>query len=248
MTNILLDMFSTNETIRKIEKDAGKKTTKVPYPADSHYDSLNAELSHLDKNTKEYKQIVKYFNSTKGHYSSAKLLDVWQINRNGEKERFEEYDALDNRKLLWHGTNIAVAAPIITSGLRIMPHSGGRVGAGIYLASMHEKSASYTSAYGAKFACMFLCEGALGKEHPVTSDGSHASSLKKAPKGFDSVHALGTTTPTSWTSMKIDGKDVEVPNASGGDSGTASSFHHDEYLVYNEAQVRLRYILALKLH
>ena len=83
-----------------------------------------------------------------------------------------------------------MVAPIITSGLRIMPHSGGRVGSVIYLASMQEKSGSYTSGYGSKFACMVLCESALGKAHKVTEDGSHASSLKKAPNGFDSVHAV----------------------------------------------------------
>jgi poly [ADP-ribose] polymerase len=42
--------------------------------------------------------------------------------------------AIGNRKLLWHGTNVAVVAAILKSGLRIMPHSGGRVGSGVYLA------------------------------------------------------------------------------------------------------------------
>ena len=48
---------------------------------------------------------------------------------------FTDAADLDNRKLLWHGTNVAVVAAILNSGLRIMPHSGGRVGKGIYLAS-----------------------------------------------------------------------------------------------------------------
>ncbi|CAN0496018.1 unnamed protein product, partial [Laminaria digitata] len=34
---------------------------------------------------------------------------------------------------------VAVVAAIIKSGLRIMPHSGGRVGKGIYLASENGK-------------------------------------------------------------------------------------------------------------
>lgn len=38
---------------------------------------------------------------------------------------------------------MAVVAAILTSGLRIMPHSGGRVGKGIYFASENSKSASY---------------------------------------------------------------------------------------------------------
>lgn len=61
-------------------------------------------------------------------------------------ERFGENDDLENRRLLWHGTNIAVVAAILKSGLRIMPHSGGRVGRGIYFASENSKSAGYGEA------------------------------------------------------------------------------------------------------
>jgi hypothetical protein len=46
--------------------------------------------------------------------------------------------------MLWHGTNVAVVAAILKSGLRIMPHSGGRVGRGIYFASENGKSAGYS--------------------------------------------------------------------------------------------------------
>ena len=49
--------------------------------------------------------------------------------------------------------------------------------------------------------------------------------------------------------MKIDGKPDAIPNAPGSQSGTSSSFHHDEYLlVYNEAQVCLRYVVTVKLY
>ena len=247
MCNILLDMFSTNETIRQLEEDKPKKKL-IPCPVDSQYDTLKADLSLIDNKSDEFKMIQNYFNKTKSNGSRANLIDAWCVDRQGESDRYKKFEEMDNRRLLWHGTNIAVVAPIITSGLRIMPHSGGRVGAGIYLASMQEKSQQYTSGYGSKFACMFLCEGALGKTHSVTSDGSHASSLKKAPKGYDSVHAVGQVTPKSWTETKIEEKDVTVPKDKAHDSGVQSSFYHDEFLVYDEAQVRLRYVLTVKLH
>ena len=57
--------------------------------------------------------------------------------------RYKTHDKLGNRKLLWHGTSVAVVAAILKGGLRIMPHSGGRVGAGIYFASENGKSAGY---------------------------------------------------------------------------------------------------------
>ena len=58
-------------------------------------------------------------------------------------ERFSANKNIKHRKLLWHGTNVAVIAAILKSGLRIMPHSGGRVGKGIYFASENAKSACY---------------------------------------------------------------------------------------------------------
>jgi len=42
---------------------------------------------------------------------------------------------------LWHGTDVSVVVAILKTGLRIMPHSGGRVGKGIYFASENSKSA-----------------------------------------------------------------------------------------------------------
>jgi hypothetical protein len=58
-------------------------------------------------------------------------------------KRFAVHDKIINRKLLWHGTNVAVVAAILEGGLRIMPHSRGRVGRGIYFASENGKSAGY---------------------------------------------------------------------------------------------------------
>ena len=60
-----------------------------------------------------------------------------------QTDRFNAHKNINERKLLWHGTNVAVVAAILKSGLRIMPHSGGRVGRGIYFASENSKSAGY---------------------------------------------------------------------------------------------------------
>lgn len=53
---------------------------------------------------------------------------VAQVLRKGEAQRFQQHTELGNRRLLWHGTNVAVVATVLKTGLRIMPHSGGRVG------------------------------------------------------------------------------------------------------------------------
>lgn len=79
MCNILLDMYSTNETMRKIEEETKVEVKKVPYPADSHYKSLNADLTAMTKSSKEFKKIQQYFDKTKGSNSSAKLIDACKL-------------------------------------------------------------------------------------------------------------------------------------------------------------------------
>ena len=162
----------------------------MPHPADINYGMLKAKLEYIDKEEEEFRIISKYVEATSSQ-SRNQLLDVWRVDRDGEGQRFSKHSNLDHRKLLWHGTNVAVVAAILKTGLRIMPHSGGRVGKGIYLASEQSKSAAY--AWGAKDSfIMFLNEAALGKEHPIKKDDH---TLTKPPSGFDSVVARGQTEP-----------------------------------------------------
>lgn len=133
------------------------------------------------------------------------------MNRHSASARYKQHEKVENRKLLWHGTNVAVVAAILKDGLRIMPHSGGRVGRGIYFASEQMKSAGYGMLHSMfywvyllfviflivrpsndRIGIMFLNEVALGNEHTITRDDS---SLVKAPSGYDSVVARGTTEP-----------------------------------------------------
>src|SRR5262249_45158746 len=153
---------------------------------------------------------------------------------------------IPDRKLLWHGTNVAVVAAILGSGLRIMPHSGGRVGKGIYLASENGKSAGYVGWAGST-GVMFLAEAALGKEHTITRDDS---SLKAAPKGCDCIVARGHTEPDPQHDIEweFEGKKVVVPQGTPIKQSqySKSSFTQSEYLVYKESQVRLRYVLRVQ--
>ena len=104
------------------------------------YESLSATLRLVQQGSAEYQAIQQYVSRS----CKQGIKHAWAVDRHGEEKRFAEHSALNNRKLLWHGTNVAVVAAIIKSGLRIMPHSGGRVGRGIYLADMLEKSWGYT--------------------------------------------------------------------------------------------------------
>ncbi|XP_047497848.1 protein mono-ADP-ribosyltransferase PARP3-like, partial [Penaeus chinensis] len=173
-----------------------------------------------------------------------------QKKKSQPSSRFASHDDIKHRKLLWHGTNVAVVAAILKAGLRIMPHSGGLVGRGIYFASEHAKSSFYVGCHYGAFegesylGFMFLVEVALGKESSITqSDGS----LTEAPSGYDSVVARGRTEPDPKKNKKLvfDGKNVTVPLGKPvpQKEWSESGFGQSEYLVYKESQARIRYIL-----
>lgn len=245
MCDILSDVVSTKAKVEKREKEEAKVETKVlPHPADTHYDSMNAKLELVDRNSEEFGVVERYFEATKRN--GCKLLDVWKVDRATEGARFSSHNDIETRRLLWHGTGIEVVAAILSSGLRIMPHSGGRVGKGLYLASEQAKSACYTRQWGNKYGCMFLAEAAIGKSFEITRDDP---SLTMAPKGYDSVLAKGTQTPVNTVvDIDIEGKTVGVPQGAPSPSGVQSSFHQDEFLIYRESQARLRYVITVKLY
>ena len=127
----LVTMLGDIEIAQAIQKDVADNT-------DAKYAQLQADLTLLKPSDDVFGKIRGYIQAT--GRDDGKLLEVWACNRHGEGARFAAHDKLENRRLLWHGTNIAVVAAILKSGLRIMPSAGGRVGRGIYLASEHSKS------------------------------------------------------------------------------------------------------------
>jgi len=135
---------------------------------------------------------------------------------------------------------------ILSGGLRIMPHSGGRVGKGIYFASENHKSASYVRCSG-DTGIMFLSEVVIGKQHSIVEDDT---SLVQAPNGYDSIIARGHTEPDpdEDTVIKIDGKDIIVPQGKPikMPEYQNSSFSESEYLVYDESRNRIRFLCKLK--
>jgi Poly(ADP-ribose) polymerase catalytic domain len=76
-------------------------------------------------------------------FRGLRLLDAFEINRHGEKEKFLPSKSLGNRRLLWHGSGSSNFPGILSHGLRIAPPeapcSGYRFGKGIYFADMLAK-------------------------------------------------------------------------------------------------------------
>ncbi|XP_064633352.1 protein mono-ADP-ribosyltransferase PARP3-like [Lineus longissimus] len=247
MLAVLGDIEIAQSMQKQKQKTLSACKSDIPHPLDVNYELLKCDLDVLDKKSKEFKVVDTYCKNTQG-YRKVVIDSVWKVNRHDEAKRIAVHDKLGNRKLLWHGTNVAVVAAILKTGLRIMPHSGGRVGRGIYFASENGKSSGYVGTAPSNEGIMFLNEVILGNEHHITRDDH---TLKVAPSGSDSVIAMGWNEPDPKqdTSLKLDGKAVVVPQGKPVKRDAyyqKSSFDQSEYLIYKESQQRIRYMILGK--
>ncbi|CAG8726594.1 11589_t:CDS:2, partial [Racocetra persica] len=171
-------------------------------PLDANYDLLGLErMVPLDHDSEEFKLILKYLKNTQGvmHQTKLEILDVFDIERQGEMERYKTYSKLHNRMLLWHGSRRTNFVGILSQGLRIapphVPVSGYMFGKGVYFADCVSKSANYCHAhYGDKIGFMLLCEVACGDMlELVSSDYDAGEKVKK--QGKHCTKGLGQIVP-----------------------------------------------------
>jgi poly [ADP-ribose] polymerase len=224
------------------------------HPLDINYRQLGCELTPLVENSTEFDTVRRYMRGTfaRAHKSQfrVELLDVFEIERHGEAERFEaERRRRGNVHLLWHGSRLANFRGIISQGLRIAPPeapvSGYFLGKGVYLADMFSKSSEYCHASRERpEALMLLCEAALGKVYH-TAHGKFIDSDMLTEAGFDSVLGMGTKEPRA--AQRERHGDVTVPLGREGDAPcVASELDHNEFIVYNTAQVRMKYLVLVR--
>lgn len=249
MLNVIGDVGIAVSGQKAAEASTSSPGTLEPAPIDVKYASLGCALSVVDPASDAFKMMATYTANTQGSRRCS-LVEAYAVSR---PDHFDQHAGMENRRLLWHGTNVAVVAAILKTGLRIMPHAGGRVGAGIYLASENGKSAGYVTAHG-HFGVMFLCEAALGKQFLISHDGEvgHSDRDPVSARGCDSVLAVGRTEPDASAdiTVKMDGKAVTVPQGTVKPNplpeAQSSSYSQSEYLVYRESQCRIRYVLKMK--
>ncbi|GAU93583.1 hypothetical protein RvY_05505 [Ramazzottius varieornatus] len=254
---LLKDKLDMLENLLEIEVAfnilRGENRSSDKDPIDQKYEKLKCDLEVLDKGTEEYQQIAAYIANTHAATHSdyqLQLVDVFKVARQGEAERFQEFRSLHNHKLLWHGSRVTNYAGILSQGLRIAPPeapvTGYMFGKGVYFADMVSKSANYcATSPTSPTGLMLLSDVALGNMYERTA----AKSITRLPKDFHSVKGCGRTEPDpKQTITTEDG--VEIPMGHPKDAGLANSAHssllYNEYIVYNEAQVNIRYLLKVK--
>ncbi|KAG0593643.1 hypothetical protein M758_UG006600 [Ceratodon purpureus] len=114
-------------------------------------------------------------------------------------------------------------------------------GKGLYFADLVSKSAQYCfTTKKNPTGLMLLSEVALGKTNNLKS----AKYMEKAPRGTNSTLGLGKTKPLETEFEKFEG-DVTVPCGHPVPSGVKSDLMYNEYIVYDKAQVKLRFLLKV---
>lgn len=118
-------------------------------------------------------------------------------------------------------------------------------GKGIYFADMCSKSANYCCTNrNDPTGLMLLSEVALGDTHDLTQ----SFYVEKLPNGKHSTKGIGATYPDPKGSLELEdgtvvpmGKPVQE-----GDKAKRCSLLYNEYIVYDVAQVNLKYLLKVK--
>lgn len=218
-------------------------------PIDINYEKLKTKIEVVDKSTQEAEVIMQYVKNTHAATHNTYTLDVqeiFKINREGERQRFRPFEELHNRQLLWHGSRTTNYAGILSQGLRIAPPeapvTGYMFGKGVYFADMVSKSANYChTSQSDSTGLLLLAEVALGNMHELKK----AAHITKLPKGKHSVKGVGRTAPDPNATVSLEG--VQVPLGKGANTNIEdTSLLYNEYIVYDVAQVNLKYLLKIK--
>ncbi|OIW28197.1 PARP-domain-containing protein [Coniochaeta ligniaria NRRL 30616] len=233
------------------------------HPLDRQFQGLGLEeMTPLASTSAEFTELKNYLCESVGatHGMNYHVENIFRIERQGECERFktEFGDAPQDRRLLWHGSRCTNFAGILSQGLRIAPPeapvSGYMFGKGIYLADMSSKSANYCAAYASNgHALLLLCEAELGEPIQTLTNADYDAGDKAKKQGMLSTWGQGSTGPQAWKDAgcvhpSLEGvrmPDMAIP--AGPTNIDGAYLLYNEYIVYDVSQVRLRYLLRVKL-
>jgi len=179
-------------------------------------DALGAEITLADSKTT--KRIRDFIIGSEGRHFHLKVGNVFEINNPFLNTRYDRCD-VHNPVELFHGSGNANSVGIISRGLLLRPQnvplSGAMFGNGIYTADKSTKSAQYTFHRNAKRNPHYLFVCEV-KLGNIKKLQHSDSSLQRAPAGYHSVQ---------------------------GEAGY--SLAYNEFIVYNESQITLRYIAEI---
>ncbi|KAL5341042.1 poly polymerase catalytic domain-containing protein [Aspergillus crustosus] len=195
----------------------------------------------------EYTAITNYYHlMVQGTASEQyQLVRIFRFRRRWEEQRFTgsrfAHLPTSNRWLLWHGSRLTNFASILSNGLQIRPQGvklqGQALGKGVYFSDSAALSLRYTYIDGGyDDGLLLLCDVELGDRvnntgtPPTKHDGAVTATQRGSGGGF--------TQDASVIKKDLKGARIPAPQL-----GTQC-----EYVVYDPAQVRIRYLLHIKAH
>jgi poly [ADP-ribose] polymerase len=222
-------------------------------PLDAQYNTLKLErMEPLDHDSEEFRMVVHYVNNTHGtthNQFRLEVMEVFDLERKGERERFQPFLKLQNRTLLWHGSRKTNFAGILSQGLRIAPPeapvSGYMFGKGVYFADSVSKSAQYVHCSNRdNIGLMLLNEVALGDMLELNGSDYNADEKAKGQLKH-SVKGCGTISPDPEGFKYLENGCI-VPCGKGKEHSGYHCLHYNEYIVYNESQIMQKYLIKMK--
>jgi poly [ADP-ribose] polymerase len=240
----MVDELKNLEVAINVSKQVGENLDGV-------YDSLNAKMVPLEKDCQMWKVISDYVINTHGatHKTQVKLVDIYDLSRNESQNVAKTIKKIGNKQLLFHGSRMSNFCSIIKNGLILNPESlgafvtGRMFSNGIYTANSFSKSFNYCASDTSDgYACLLLCEVALGTQLKKTQADPYLCPEKLKKEKCHSTWGQGQNTPSSSTI--VDG--VSIPNGKLEKSGVSSCLLYDEYIVYDTNQISLKYLIVVK--
>ena len=267
LVETLGNMQISNEILKDTEYPKDQHGNAI-HPLDAQMRSLGLrEAVPLDRKSSEFAHLESYLNHAKDGYclsSDTLIQNIYRISRVEEIDRWIAggYDATgmktkpvkDHRRLLWHGSRGCNFGGILSQGLRIAPpdapSNGKAFGKGIYLADRACKSAAYCDPWtSAQTGLLLLCETQLGDPAYVRRDHEYNAAESMRKKGLISTKMAENPAnePLKWMDAGVANSElrgalmpdheVSLPPARG---------NPNEYIVYDVAQIQIRYVFMLK--
>jgi poly [ADP-ribose] polymerase len=255
---LIIDNLNYVEKAVNILLGANNKIQTIN-PLDYIYYSLQTYFESIEKESPEFETLEKYINNTSGQ---DKIINIFRVTRKGETEKINAFKDLPNHYLLFHGTKIFNLIGIFSNGLKIAPPeapmTGYLYGKGIYLADMYQKSINYCDTITDKkdsnknktYSFILLCEAALGEIYQAEKNNLDIETLPFLKNGYNSLKSLSYSGPDlSKNFICNNGLTIPLGNIIDYKKNRNSLMmitSEPEYVVYDTAQIKIRYIVQVE--
>lgn len=218
------------------------------------YRMLNCHLTPISRGSPVWRLISESALTTQpqtvapdAHFVTVDRM--FSISRACEEKNYPKQAQSQNRRLLWYGGPLASWASVLSNGLHLpqqeTPFTGYSFGKGIYFSDMVSVAAARSGMADGDSAIVLLCEVALGKS--VERKEVDARGASKLPAGYNSTIGRGLLAPVGSRALP-DGTHLPLgPVEKQALRPPGTRLPHNEFVVYNPANIRMRYILEVKL-